>query len=299
MPDPAPAHAPGSDGDTRQGFLLALGAYLFWGVLPLYMKLLDHMSAVEVTAHRVIWSLPVVAVVLVVLKRTADLRRALMTPRMLGMAALTASLVSVNWGIYVWAVTSGRALDTALGYYINPLFSVALGAILLGERLSRLQLLAIALALAAVAVLTWEAGGLPWVALALMLSWGFYAYFRRTLPIGPNQGFALEVMLLAPVALAVAVWFEARGAGHFRSLPDILLLLGCGLVTAGPLLVYANAAKGLRLSTIGMMQYIAPTMVFLIAVFVFGEPFGAVRLAAFALIWAGLALYSVEKLRGR
>lgn len=296
-----PVNAAGgtADGDTLPGFLFALTAYLLWGFLPLYMKALAHVPTPEIIAHRVLWSLPVAGAVLIAVRRTAELRAALGNPRMLAQAALTAALVSVNWGIYVWAISTGRALDAALGYYINPLFSVALGALLLGERLSPAQRLAIALAAGAVALLTWEAGTLPWVALMLTFSWGFYAFFRKTLPIGPNQGFFLEILLLTPIALGYVLWLEADGTSHFLAgiAADSWLLFGCGLVTAGPLISYANGAKRLRLSSIGMMQYIAPTMIFLIAVFVFREPFSGLKLAAFALIWAAVALYIAAMLR--
>ncbi len=296
-----PVNAAGgtADGDTLPGLIFALTAYLLWGFLPLYMKALAHVPTPEIIAHRVLWSLPVAGAVLIAVRRTAELRAALGNPRMLAQAALTAALVSVNWGIYVWAISTGRALDAALGYYINPLFSVALGALLLGERLSPAQRLAIALAAGAVALLTWEAGTLPWVALMLTFSWGFYAFFRKTLPIGPNQGFFLEILLLTPIALGYVLWLEADGTSHFLAgiAADSWLLFGCGLVTAGPLISYANGAKRLRLSSIGMMQYIAPTMIFLIAVFVFREPFSGLKLAAFALIWAAVALYIAAMLR--
>ncbi|MCU0912193.1 MAG: EamA family transporter RarD [Rhodobacteraceae bacterium] len=296
---PAAPPGPVPGGDTLPGFLFALSAYLLWGFLPLYMKAVAHIPTVEVIAHRVLWSLPIAGVVLIVIGRTAELRAALRNPRMLAQGALTAALISVNWGIYVWAIGAGRALDTALGYYINPLFSVFLGAVLLGERLLPVQKAAIALAAAAVGLLTWETGSLPWVALALTLSWGFYAFFRKTLPIGPNQGFFLEVLILALPALGYVVWAAGRGDSHFLAgVPlDTALLLGCGVVTAVPLMLYANGAKLLRLSTIAMMQYIAPTMIFLVAVFLFREPFSATKLVAFALIWAALALFTTGMLR--
>lgn len=282
--------------DSLRGFLFALAAYLMWGFLPLYMKAMAHIGTVEVLAHRVIWSVPVALLILLWLGRTADLKAALCNARMLSMAALTAGLISVNWGIYVWAIQSGHALDAALGYYINPLFSVLLGAVLLRERLSGAQKAAIGLAALAVAILTWEAGRLPVVALSLTLTWGFYAYFKKSLPIGPNQGFALEVILLLPLALGYALWLGARGEDAFLtgSWADLALLLGCGIVTAVPLMVYANGAKLLRLSTIGILQYIAPTMIFLTAVFLFGEPFGRVQAIAFPMIWAALVLYTAS-----
>jgi chloramphenicol-sensitive protein RarD len=289
------------NGDSLSGFLFALTAYLLWGFLPLYMKALAHIPPVEVIAHRVLWSVPVAIVVLLWLGRTGDLRAALRSPRMLGMGAMTAALISVNWGIYVWAIGSGHALDAALGYYINPLFSIFLGAVLLRERIGRWQGVAIALAAVAVAILTWEAGRLPMVALGLTVTWGFYAFLKKWLPIGPNQGFALEVLILLPLALAYMAWLWGAGTGHFLQGVgwDTALLVGCGIVTAGPLMIYANGAKRLRLSTIAIMQYIAPTMIFVTAVFVFDEPFSRVKLLAFGLIWAALVIYSLPLLAAR
>jgi len=285
--------------DSLRGFGFALTAYVLWGFLPLFMKAVAHISPAEVIAHRVIWSVPIAGAVLLILGRTGDLRAALRNPRMLGMAAVTAAVISVNWGIYVWAIGSGHALDAALGYYINPLFSVFLGAVLLGERLSRWQIAAIGLAVVAVAVLTFEAGRLPLLALSLTVSWAIYAYFKRSLPIGPNQGFMLEVLILLAPALVYVAWLDWTGTGHFAvGVPlDTGLLLACGVVTAGPLMIYANGAKLLRLSTIGMLQYIAPTMIFLTAVFVFDEPFGRGRLLAFPMIWLALGIYTWELIR--
>ncbi|WP_103333620.1 EamA family transporter RarD [Pseudotabrizicola formosa] len=295
------AAPPAQDDDSRAGFYFALIAYLIWGVMPLYMKLLAHVPPVEVIAHRVLWSLPIAFVVIWWLGRTQDLRRAFQTPRTLIMGAATAALISVNWGIYVWAIGAGFALEAALGYYINPLFSVLLGRLLLNERLSRAQWAALGLAAAAVVLLTYDAGRVPVVALGLTVTWGFYAYLKKSLPIGPNQGFTLEVMLLAPIALGYLLWVQWQGTAHFGQgiTRDDLLLIGTGAVTAIPLMVYGSGAKRLRLSTIAMMQYISPTMVFLIAVFVFGEPFGTVRLIAFPMIWAALVIYTVAMLRAR
>ncbi|MCE6960751.1 EamA family transporter RarD [Cereibacter sphaeroides] len=286
--------------DSLRGMGFALSAYLLWGVLPIYMKALAHVPPHEVVAHRVIWSVPVALGVLVALGRTSELRVALQSPRLLLMASVTAALISVNWGIYVWAIGAGQTLDTALGYYINPLFSVFLGAVLLGERLGRLQLAAIALAVAAVVVLTVEAGRLPFVAISLTFTWGGYAYLKKSLPLGPNQGFLLEVLILLLPALAIAIWLEVQGAGHFLggSLSDRALLLGTGIITATPLMLYANGAKLLRLSTIGFLQYVSPTLIFLTAVFVFNEPFGRAEAIAFPMIWAALAIYTVGLIRG-
>lgn len=282
------------DKAARTGFLYALSAYLLWGFLPFYMKAVAHIPAMEVVAHRVIWSLPVAGALLVWLGRTDDVRRALRTPRILMMGMLTATLITINWCVYVWAISVDRTLETALGYYINPLFSVLLGAVLLGERLKPAQIAAVALAVLAVLLLTWENGGLPWVSIVLAVSWGFYALFKKTLPIGPAQGFFLEVLILAIPALAYMVWLQSTGAGHFgnRDWSDVWLLMAAGLITAIPLILYANGAKLLRLSTIGIMQYIAPTLIFFVAVFAFREPFSTETAVAFVFIWAGLALYT-------
>ncbi|KIC24425.1 MULTISPECIES: EamA family transporter RarD [unclassified Leisingera] len=284
--------------DTPRGLAFAVTAYLLWGFLPLYMKALSHIPAAEVVTHRVIWSVPVAGALLIVLRRTKDLRAALKNTRMLGMACITAALISVNWGIYVWSIAAGRALDAALGYYINPLFSIALGALLLREPLGKAQMAAVALAAAAVLVLTLEAGRVPWVAVGLTLSWGFYAFFKKSLPIGPNQGFLLEVLILLAPALGYFAYLAATGSGSFgASLTDTWLLLGCGVVTAVPLIVYANGAKLVRLSTMGILQYIAPTMIMLAAVLLFGEEFGSARMIAFPMIWAALVIYSVPMIR--
>ncbi len=283
-----------------RGFGFAVGAYLLWGFLPLYMKLVAHMPASEVVAHRVLWSLPIAGLVLFLMGRTGDIGRVLRDPRTLAMGCVTATLISVNWGVYVWAISVDRALDAALGYYINPLFSVFLGYLLLGESLNRLQWAAVGMAATGVVVLAVALGSLPWPALALTGSWGFYAYFKRSLPIGPNQGFLLEVMILTPFALAYVIYLWLTGTSNFVPMtPDMWLLVGCGIVTAVPLLLYANGAKGLRLTTIGILQYLAPTMIMLVAVFVFKEPFGTARAVAFPMIWAGLGLYTYAMFRGR
>ena len=286
--------------DSPRGLILAIATYVMWGFLPLFMKELAHVPPSEVIAHRVLWSLPIALAVLLLQRRWREVAGALRQPRLLGMALITAALISVNWMIYVWAVGNNHALDAALGYYINPLFSVLMGATLLRERLNRAQMVAIALASLAVVVLTVQLGRLPLVAIGLMLTWGFYAFCKKSLPLGPTQGFTLEVLLLTPFALAYVLWLGASGQSHFAagSLADTLLLIACGPVTAVPLICYATAAKQLRLSTIGILQYIAPTMIFLTAVLIFGEPFGAAQMIAFPMIWAALVIYTLSMLRG-
>ncbi|WP_099866325.1 EamA family transporter RarD [Pararhizobium haloflavum] len=289
------AQAPVSPGDTRQGFATAIAAYLLWGlVLPFFMKALSHVSPVEIVAHRVLWALPAGALILLWLGRTADLKAALIKPRVVAMAAVTATVISLNWGIYVYAIVSNQALEASLGYYINPLISVVLGMVFLGEKPNRPQWVAIALAGLAVIILTVFAGRLPWISLVLALSFGTYGYLRKTLPIGPSQGFLLEVIILSPIAIALIGWYIAQGESHFLagSAFDTIMLIAAGPVTAIPLVLYAFGAKGLRLSTIGVLQYLVPTLIFVIAVFVFGEPFALPQLIAFALIWLALIIYT-------
>lgn len=285
--------------DSPRGFAFAGGAFLIWGMLPFYFNALSHVPTIEVVAHRVIWAVPVALAVLIWLGRTDALRSAIATPRMLGMACVTAALISLNWGGYVWLVQSGQAMEAALAYYINPIFNVFLGYMLLGEKLTRRQWAAVALALAAVVVLTVEARSLPIGALVVIFTWGSYAYFKRALPIGPNQGFALEALILLPIALLVLGWLYLQGDlfTATASGPDWLLLVGCGLITAAPLMLYANGAKALRLSTIAIAGYSIPTMIFLISVFAFREPFEGARVIAFPMIWAAMALYIWEVLR--
>lgn len=290
--------------DGRKGFIMVLVVYVIWGFMPLYMKALGHIPPLEFLANRVVWGVPVAGIMLALRGRLGDILTALRSPRMLAMALLTATLISVNTGTYLWAVNAGRALEGAMGYFINPLLSVLLGAFFLKEKLSVVQLAAVGLAAVAVVILTIDAGHLPWVAITMALSWGLYGFFRKTLPIGPNQGFFLEVLLLAIIGLPYMIWLETSGQGHlFNGQPgDVPLLLSIGLITAIPLMIFAAGAKMLRLSTVGIMQYVTPTIVFLIAVFVFHEPLSLVKLGAFALIWAALALYTASmlmQLRGR
>ena len=289
---------PNTDQDTPQGLFFAGSAYVLWGFLPLYMKLMSHVPVAEVIAHRIIWSVPIAAVVLIALGRTATLREAFRTPRMLAMGVVTAVLISLNWGIYVYAIVTDRALDAAIGYYMNPLFSVFLAAVILRERLARMQWVAVGIVSVAVLVLIVDADETPWLAFGMMLTWGFYALAKKSLPIGPNQGFLMEVLILLPPALAYAVYMGSTGGAQFLTNgSDTWRLLGCGVVTAVPLLCYANGAKLLRLSTIAIMQYIAPTMILLNAVFIFGEPFGRARAIALPLIWLALVIYTVSMIR--
>jgi chloramphenicol-sensitive protein RarD len=289
--------------ETARGFALALGAYLIWGLLPFYMKAVAHIPAAEVVAHRVIWSLPIGALLLARSGRLGTVIAALRDGRMLLRVVPAAVLITINWLTYVWAIAVGRALETALGYYINPLVSILVGALLLRERFSRAQMLAIALAALGVIGMSVLSGGLPWVSLVLAFSFAGYGYFKKTVPIGSTEGFVLEILLLTLPALVFIAYLVATGQSHFTGegahLGDILLLMASGLLTAVPLIMFGIGARALRLSTIGIMQYVAPTMVFFIAVFYFGEPLNAGKLVAFGFIWAALAIYSWSALSTR
>lgn len=285
-------------GDTRAGFFYALSAYSLWGFLPLYMKLLETVPAIEVMAHRAFWSLPVAGMILWWIGRTGDVLPTLRDPKKLGILFITAFVISLNWGIYVWAISVERTLETAMGYYINPLITVAMGAAFLGERFKPAQMVALGIATLAVILLTVQGGIFPWISLVLAFSFALYGFLRKTVDVGPTQGFLVEVILLAPFALGYIIWLQSTGQGVLLESPYwFWMMLGCGPVTAIPLILYAFGAKGLRLSTIGLMQYIAPTLIFLIGLFVFNEPFGFWLGVAFIMIWIALAVYSWSAFR--
>lgn len=280
--------------DGARGFLMALAAYGLWGALPFYLKVLSHIPAVEVVAHRIVWSVPVALILAMLLGQFKTIISALTNPRLLAMAALTATLISVNWSIYVWAVAHNRLSEAALGYYITPLVNVVLAALFLSERLNRVQYVAIGFAAVAVAILSVNSGGLPWISLMLATTFGLYGFFRKSLPMSALQGFTLEVLLLTIPALGYIIWLISNGNEHFFSGTsfDISMLILAGPFTAIPLILYAAGAKLLRYTTLGLMQYMTPTMLFFFAIFIFGEPFSWVQLIAFILIWMGLALYT-------
>jgi len=284
---------------SRSGFYFALSAYLIWGTLPLFWKLTENLDPVEVTAHRALWSLPIAIIVCVALKRTGDILPALRSPKKIGLLFLSSCLVSFNWGVFIWAITVDRVLDTALAYYINPLITVLLGAIFLGDRFNRLQLCAILIATAAVAMLTIVGGQFPWISLALASTFGLYGLVRKTVDVGPTQGFLIEILLIFPIVAGFVGWKIANGTSvFFESGETTWLMLLAGPATATPLILFSVGAKRLRLSTIGLMQFIVPTMIFLIGVYVFREPMRNVQLAAFAMIWFALVLYAVSITRG-
>ncbi|HEX8553135.1 MAG TPA: EamA family transporter RarD [Sphingomonas sp.] len=283
------------DTGARTGLFLGLGAYTMWGLLPLYLRLLREVPAMQVLGHRVLWSLLLLGVIVLVLGRGRAIVAAARGRTLLLLCA-SAALIAVNWYIYIWAIQSAHVLEASLGYFINPLVNVALGMAVLGERITRVQTAAIAVAGTGVAVMAVAGGGAIWVPLLLAVTFSLYGLVRKVVAVDALGGLAIETMLLAPPALAVILY--AGDAGVFgRDMRIDLLLVGAGVATALPLLLFAAAARRLRYSTLGLIQYIAPTLAFLQAVLLFGEPLRLVHLVTFALIWTGCAMYAWSSLR--
>lgn len=281
---------------TRKGLLYGVAAYGLWGIVAAYWKLLTVVDPVELIAHRAVWGLAAFAVLTLVAGQLGPLRTALRDRRTVAVMALSATLLAINWVVFVWATISGRLLEASLGYFINPLLSVALGTLVLRERLRRLQWVAIGLAVGGVAVLTWRAGQVPWVALVLATTFGGYGLVRKLAKVEALVGSAIETVIMAPIAVVYLAVLAARGGGALghEGASTALLLVGTGIVTAVPLILFTSAARLLPLSTVGFLQYLAPTGQFLLAVLAFGEPLAHDRLIAFALIWAGLAVFSTD-----
>jgi chloramphenicol-sensitive protein RarD len=282
------------------GLACAALAFVAWGLFPLYFRQMASIAPLDIVLHRSVGLLVFMALLLGALRRHAWLVPTLRSPRQLGLFAFSALLLSGNWLLYVWAVNNHRVVDASLGYFINPLVNVLLGYVVLHERLRRGQWLAIGLAALGVAWLTLQAGQLPWIALTLAVSFGLYGLLRKTATLGSLEGLALEVLLLAPIALPLLGWRLAEGrAGVGADATTLGWLLLAGPLTALTLLLFAAGARRLPMTSLGLLQYISPTLQFALGVWLFHEPFDAARLAGFALIWAGLALYAGEGLVSR
>ena len=282
---------------VNPGLFLGVGAYLLWGLMPLYLRLLKGVPATQLLAHRVLWSALLLVVVAAALGRLRAIRAAA-TGRTLLLLGASALLIAVNWLVYIWAVQSNRVLDASLGYFINPLVNVALGLAVLGERIRPVQAGAIALAAAGVAVVALGGGGGLWISITLALSFGVYGLIRKTVAIDALGGLLVETLVLAPVAAVVLLHASSRGEVAFGNgaSTDALLVMA-GAVTAAPLLLFAAAARRLRYATLGLLQYIGPTIQFGLAVFLFGERLRPTHLVTFGLIWAGCAIYGWDSWR--
>ncbi len=285
--------------DLPQGILAAALSYVIWGVVVIYWKLLPGVSPWEILGHRVVWSVVVLLPVVLLLRRTGPILAIFRNPKRTGALILSAFLIAGNWGIFIWAVTEGRIVETSLGYYINPLLAIALGVVMLGEKLSPLRIAAFVLAGIGVGVQAVALGGLPWVSLVLASSFAVYGYVRKVVQVEALDGLFIETLIVAPLAL-LGFWLMMQQGdlafAHGSTLTDALLI-GAGAVTALPLWLFAYGARRVRLSTMGFLQYIAPTISLIIAVTIYHEPFGTVRLISFGFIWAALVLVSLEMFR--
>lgn len=280
----------------RKGMLYAASAFFIWGLFPLYFKILQSIPSLQILAHRMLWSLLFLAVVLGILGRWSWLPTVLRQKKVMLGFLVSATLLSANWFLYVWAVNNGRVIDSSLGYFINPLVNVMLGYFVLKERLRKGQWAAIALAASGVLWLTVQAGQLPWVALTLAATFATYGLLRKTATLGALEGLSIETLLLLPLALAYLGWLSAHGENQFFQVSwQLQVWLGlAGPITAIPLLFFAAAARRIPLSLLGLFQYIGPTIQLLLGVWLFHEPFSATRLMGFVIIWSALALYTLE-----
>jgi chloramphenicol-sensitive protein RarD len=278
------------------GIWNGLGAYILWGFFPIYWKLLHEVSALQVIGHRITWSFILLMGVILLSRQWQVFRSAALVPKVIGIYAIAGVLLSVNWLIYVWGVNAGFIVETSLGYFINPLVSVLLGVLFLRERLRALQWIAVGLAAAGVIYLTFSYGRPPWIALSLAFSFGIYGLVKKLAPLGSLYGLTLETALVFPLALVYLVFVQSAGTGaflHHGPLVD-LLLIGTGAVTSIPLLMFASAARQIPLTMIGVLQYIAPTLQFILGVFLYHEPFDQSRFLGFSLVWLALIIFWVE-----
>lgn len=286
---------------NTSGVLFALGCYVLWGFFPVYWKQLQHVDSLEILAHRMSWSLVFVVVILAFQNKWSWIRLAIRKPRVLGVYFAAASLLAVNWGVYIWAVNAGFVVETALGYFINPLINVLFGTLFLGERLRRGQVISVALAACGVLYLTFAYGNLPWIALILAGTFATYGLLKKKASLGAIEGLSLETALLFVPAVAFLIWVELDRGGAFvnSDAHTSALLAFSGVATALPLVFFAAALRRLSLTVVGIVQYLAPTLQFLLGVYLYNEPFTMTRLIGFAFIWLGLALFTAESLRFR
>jgi len=285
--------ATSSQTDTR-GLAAAAGAFFIWGLLPLYLKLLHAVPVLQVTAHRLTWGCLFALGWLALRRELGHVWVALSNPRVLVRLMASATLIGINWVIYVWGVANNHVVETSLGYFINPLVNVLLGVVVLSERLNRAQWTAVTIAAAGVVYLTWSAGHPPWIALALAITFSLYGFVRKVVQVDSLAGLGSETLLLLPLGLGYLIWCEAAGSGvlaHTDWFTNLLLVLS-GPITAVPLVLFAFGARRIPYSTVGLLQYIGPTLQLLLGVFIFHEPFSGPRVIGFALIWSALAIYA-------
>ncbi len=282
-------------GETR-GILYAGGAYFIWGLVPLYWALLRDVSPLEITTHRILWCALFGLAVTVARGRFGHFIGAIRTPRLLGALAASSVLITANWTLYMYCVTTRQLVDAALGYYLTPLVSIALGVVMLNEKISRVRIAAIGLALVAVGVEAFALGHIPWISPALALTFGFYGYVRKLTPVDALDGLTIETVLLLPVTLVLVTLWALNGTGAFpsASLTRDGLIVFTGPLTAAPLVMFAAGARRVRMTTLGFLQYVSPSITLLVAVLALGEPFTRTNAIAFGLIWTALVLVSLD-----
>jgi chloramphenicol-sensitive protein RarD len=286
-----PAHP-----DAARGALAATGSFLFWGLVPVYWKQMQSISAFELIAHRMVWSLVFLLGVVAWQGNFTGLRDAFRSGRLIGLNLLSSALLTANWTVYIWAVNSGHVIESSLGYFLVPLANVALGYLLLHERLRPLQWTAIGCAMLGVGFLLFRVGHVPWIALSLAVTWAGYGLFKKKSSLGAITGLTVETLLLFPLAAGLLLWRHHTGEGALGRV-DLRLhayVLSVGVITALPLLMFAYGAQRIRLATLGLLQYLAPSVQFLLGYFFYREPFDAARLQAFMIIWCGLLVYTAD-----
>ena len=283
------------------GGLFALGAFSAWGFMPIYFKYMHDVPPLEILGHRIVWTVLLVGIMLKMVGRWPEVIAILGNKKLIGWLCVSAILLSGNWTLFIWAVINNHMLQGSLGYYINPLLNVVLGVLLLGERLTRLHWVAVALVAVAVTVMAVGLGAFPWIALSLALLFGFYGYVRKSHPVGAAAGLFVETLVVFIPGLAYLIYLEWSGQGSMGrvSIGYDLMLASAGIVTAVPLILFAAATRRLRFATVGFIQYLTPTLQFLLAVLVYDEPFTKVHMITFGLIWTALAIYSIDVWRGR
>ena len=278
---------------VKSGAFYAVLAYTAWGLLPIYWKLFGQIPALEVLSHRIIWSLVFLIGLLFLQQQSSEFKQLCHSPTRLGILLTTASLLTFNWGLYIYGVNTDRVVETSLGYFINPVVNVMLGLVFLKERLNRGQKLAVLLAILGVANFSWNFGQVPWIALGLAFSFAFYGLLRKVVAVSPIVGLTMETLLIAPVALILVGYWTATGIGPLGvTWSTSLLFIGSGVMTSLPLIWFNNAAKRLRLSTLGFFQYMAPSLQLMLGVFLYHEPFTRTHAVTFGLIWSALLIYS-------
>ncbi|MEQ9661320.1 MAG: EamA family transporter RarD [Parasphingopyxis sp.] len=286
-------------GNSRAGYAFGVGVYLVWGLVPIYFKLLDHVGAIEIVAHRIIWSVPFLLLLLALIGRIGHLRAAMLNGRLIGTLAVSAVLIAINWLVYIYAVTTEHIVAASLGYFLNPFVNIALGTLLLGERLRPAAKVAIFVAAVGVSILAVSALDTLWISLTLACSFGLYGYVRKVTEVGAIEGLAVETGILAPLFVIYLIWLAGNGGLDFARFgaPTVGLLLGAALVTSIPLMLFAAAARRLTLTTLGFIQYLAPSLAFIIGVVIYDEPLNWGQIVCFGLIWTAIAIFVADNYR--